>query len=143
VAYLEAAHKLLDAEGRLVVQVPNAASWQFLLLGESWNGIDVPRHLINFKERDLTNLLEHCGFDVVRTKHFSLRDNPAGLATSLAPGLDPMSRRVRRVPESPALKLLKDGIYFLLTAASIPFAVLEATCRAGSTIMIEARPRRT
>ena len=140
VAYLESAHRLLHPQGRLVIQVPNAASWQFLLLGESWSGVDIPRHLIDFKERDLTNLLEHCGFQVVRTKHFSLRDNPAGLATSIAPSLDPMSRRVRRVPESPARKLVKDGLYMLLTLASIPFTLLEALCRAGSTLMIEARP---
>ena len=51
--YLEAAHQLLRPDGRLIVQVPNAACWQFLLLGERWNGIDVPRHLINFRLSDL------------------------------------------------------------------------------------------
>ena len=51
-----------------------------------------------------------------------------------------MSRRVRRVPEGPALKLLKDGLYFLLTLACLPFAAIEAAFRAGSTVMIEARP---
>ncbi|MGB9610791.1 MAG: class I SAM-dependent methyltransferase, partial [Bryobacteraceae bacterium] len=49
-AYLEAARELLVPEGRLVVQVPNAGSWQFLLFGAHWNGLDVPRHLINFRE---------------------------------------------------------------------------------------------
>ena len=96
-AYLDAAHRLLKPGGRLIVQVPNAASWQFLLLGENWTGLDVPRHLIDFRARDLETLLDHCGFEVVRTKHFSLRDNPAGLATSLAPWLDPMVRRIRRI----------------------------------------------
>lgn len=141
VTYLEAARDLLAPGGRLIVQVPNAACWQFLLLGERWNGLDIPRHLIHFKERDLVNLLEHCGYEVLRTKQFSLRDNPAGLATSLAPALDPMSRRVRRVPESPAVKLVKDGCYLLLTLASIPLAWLEAAFGAGATIMIEARPQ--
>jgi len=32
-AYLVAARELLAPDGRLVVQVPNAASWQFRLLG--------------------------------------------------------------------------------------------------------------
>lgn len=140
VAYLAAARELLAPGGRLIVQTPNAACWQFLLLGERWNGLDIPRHLLNFKERDLLNLLEHCGYEVLRVKRFSLRDNPAGLATSLAPWLDPMSRRVRRLPESPALKLVKDGLYLLLTLACLPFAALEAACGAGSTVMIEARP---
>lgn len=140
VAYLKAARELLAPGARLIVQVPNSACWQFLLLGERWNGLDIPRHLIHFKERDLVNLLHHSGYEIIRRKHFSLRDNPAGLATSLAPSLDPMSRRVRGVPESKPLKLFKDGIYFLLTLASMPLAALEAAFGAGSTIMIEARP---
>jgi SAM-dependent methyltransferase len=138
-AYLDAAAGLLHPEGRLVLQVPNASSWQFLLLGEAWNGLDIPRHLFDFREKDIEILLDSCGFEIVRRKHFSLRDNPAGLATSLAPGLDPMSRRVRRVPETPGAKLGKDLAYFGLMALSIPFALLEATCRAGATIMVEAR----
>jgi hypothetical protein len=129
---LKSAHELLEPNGRLVVQVPNSSSWQFLLLGESWNGADVPRHLWNFRARDLEFLLDRCGFEVVRVKHFSLRDNPAGLATSIAPGLDPMVRRVRGEVETPGEHLVKDLVYFGLVMASLPFALLEAACRAGS-----------
>ena len=141
VGYVEAAHTLLAADGRLVIQVPNAASWQFLLFGQNWNGIDVPRHLVNFKEKDLVALVEACGFEVTRRKFFSLRDNPAGMATSISASLDPMSRRVRKVPETPAGRLLKDGLYFGLTLLCLPFTLVEAACRAGSTIMIEARKK--
>ncbi|MBI5280854.1 MAG: class I SAM-dependent methyltransferase [Candidatus Solibacter usitatus] len=139
--YIQAARNLLHPKGRLVVQVPNAACWQFLLFGEAWNGLDIPRHLIDFKEDDLAGLLEYCGFEVVRRKHFSLRDNPAGLATTLATGLDPMARRIRGLEESPRLKLWKDFTYFALVLASIPFTLLEAACHAGGTIMLEARPK--
>jgi len=138
-SYLRAAHDLLTPEGRLIVQVPNAACWQFLLLGERWSGIDVPRHLTDFRTSDLDRLLESCGFEVLRHKHFSLRDNPAGLATSLAPKLDPMARRVRQIAETSFERLLKDVLYTALVAASAPFTLLEAVCRAGSTIMVEAR----
>ncbi len=139
--YIEAAHQLLRPDGRLIVQVPNAACWQFLLFGERWNGIDVPRHLIDFRASDLDSLLDSCGFEVLRHKHFSLRDNPAGMATSLAPMLDPMSRRLRQVPETPKQRLWKDLLYVALVGASLPFTVLEAACRAGSTIMVEARKK--
>jgi len=140
-AYLTVARNLLAPDGRLVVQVPNAASWQFRLLGRSWNGVDVPRHLFDFRDRDVEKLLDSCGFEVLRRKYFSLRDNPAGLASSLAPSLDPMARRVRRTPEGTGARLLKDLAYFALVAASLPFTVAEAAFRAGSTVMIEARPR--
>jgi SAM-dependent methyltransferase len=140
-AYLEAARELLAPDGRLVVQVPNAASWQFRLLGRQWSGVDVPRHLFDFRDRDVERLLEDCGMEVVRRKYFSLRDNPAGLASSVAPGLDPMARRVRRVAESAGVRLAKDLAYFALTAAALPFTLAEAACRAGSTVMVEARRR--
>jgi SAM-dependent methyltransferase len=138
-AYLDAAHQLLHPDGRLIVQVPNAACWQFLLLGESWSGVDVPRHLLNFRLKDMEILLDRSGFEILRVKHFSLRDNPAGLATSLAPALDPMARRIRGLAETSRERLLKDLVYFALVVAATPFALLEAACRAGSTVMIEAR----
>jgi SAM-dependent methyltransferase len=141
VAYLESARELLRPEGRLIVQVPNAACWQFLLFGDSWSGIDVPRHLINYRAADLEILLDRCGFDIVRTKHFSLRDNPAGLATTLAPSLDPMARTIRRLQESSGQKLLRDLAYLALVVLALPFTVVEAACRSGSTIMIEARKK--
>lgn len=140
-SYLESAHELLRPDGRLIVQVPNAACWQFLLLGERWNGIDVPRHLINFRLQDLESVLDHCGFEILRVKHFSLRDNPAGMASSLAPSLDPMARRLRGVKESPRERLWKDAAYLALVGVSLPFTVLEAACRAGSTVMVEARKK--
>ena len=74
---------------------PTPPRWQFRLLGRRWNGMDVPRHLFDYRDRDLERCSIPAGFEVVRRKYFSLRDNPAGLASSLAPGLDPMARRVR------------------------------------------------
>jgi SAM-dependent methyltransferase len=140
-SYLYAARDLLAPDGRLIVQVPNAACWQFLLLGERWNGLDVPRHLVHFRVKDLETLLDHCGFEILRHKHFSLRDNPQGMAISLAPMLDPIGRRLRHVPETARLGLWKDLAFFALVAACLPFTLLEAACHAGSTVMIEARKK--
>ncbi len=134
-AFLAVARELLAPEGRLVVQVPNVDSWQFRLLGARWNGLDVPRHLNHFRPADLRVLLNRHGFEPVRWKHFSLRDNPAGLATSIAPALDPMSRRVRRKSSG----WLTLGGHFALVLAALPFALLEAAFGHGSSVMIEAR----
>jgi SAM-dependent methyltransferase len=138
-AYLDSARILLKPNGRLIVQVPNAACWQFRLLGSRWNGLDAPRHLTDFRARDLEALLAAAGFQVLRRKYFSLRDNPAGFATSLAPSLDPMARRVRGRSETPGARLVKNAAHFSLLAAALPFTLLEAACHAGSSIMIEAR----
>src|SRR5262249_27417170 len=92
-AYLDAAHALLDLGGRLIVQVPNSHSWQAALFGRHWVGFDVPRHLHTFNETNLLQLLQSRGFEIRRRKHFSLRDNPAAFASSIAPALDPVARR--------------------------------------------------
>jgi SAM-dependent methyltransferase len=138
-AYVTAVSEYLRPGGKLIVQVPNAASWQFLMFGPKWNGADVPRHLIDFRVKDIDNLLHYCGFEVLKHKHFSLRDNPAGFASSLAPSLDPMARRVRRLDETGTIRLLRDLTYFALVVAAMPLTVIEAACRAGSTVMVEAR----
>jgi len=129
---------LLIPGGKLVVQVPNADSWQFLLLGKRWSGLDMPRHLTHFRAADLEALLADCGFTVLRRKFFSLRDNPAGLATSLCPSLEPVVRRVRGIQESSAVRLLKDALYASLVAAAIPLTLVEAASGAGSTVIFEA-----
>ena len=138
-AYVAAAHHLLAPGGRLIAQTPNAASWQARLLRRAWSGLDVPRHLYDFRSIDLERLLESCGFTVLRRKHFSWRDNPASLASSVAPGLDPMGRRTRRIEESSAAHIVKDLAYFALVAAAVPFTLMEAAAGAGATVMIEAR----
>ena len=43
-AYLNAAGKLLEPDGRLVIQVPDRDCWEAAMLGENWTGLDVPRH---------------------------------------------------------------------------------------------------
>jgi 2-polyprenyl-3-methyl-5-hydroxy-6-metoxy-1,4-benzoquinol methylase len=138
-AYLEAARELLAAGGRLIVQVPNAACWQFLLFGERWSGLEVPRGLFQFRREDLEALLDQCGFEVVRCKYFSWRDNAQGMAISLAPRLCPTGRRLRQMNESPRARFLKDMAFLALVVLCMPFTWFEAACRAGSTVTIEAR----
>ena len=61
---------------------------------------------------------------------------------SLAPSRsDPMARRLREIVETPRLRLAKDLAYVALVAACLPFTLFEAACRAGSTIMVEARKK--
>jgi len=140
-SYLEAARELLAPGGRLIVQVPNAACWQFLLFGERWSGLEVPRGLFQFRRQDLEALLDECGFQVVRYRYFSWRDNPQGMAISLAPLLDPTGRRLRQVEETPRARFWKDIAFLGLVALCVPFTLFEAACRAGSTVTIEARKK--
>ena len=111
------------------------------MFGDRWSGLEVPRRLFHFRQRDLETLLEGSGFEILRYKHFSWKDNPQGMAISLAPLLDPTGRRLRRVAETPRVRLWKDIGFLALVALCVPFTLLEAACHAGSTVMIEARKK--
>ena len=141
VSYLDSAHRLLTPDGRLIVQVPNAACWQFLLFGDKWQGMDVPRQLLHFRASDLETLLDHCGFEILHRKHFSLRDNPESLASSLLLAMDPVIGPLRRRSRRRGWRLWSDLAYMALVLACVPFTMLEAACHAGSTVMVEARKK--
>lgn len=138
-AYIRAAARLLHPSGRLIVQVPDRDCWEAAWLKENWTGLDVPRHIHVFRGADLRRLLESCGFAIVREKHFSLRDHPAGLATGIAPGLDPVARAIRKSDRGPGSRFAKNLLYLGLTAAALPITWLESLAGKGSSIMIEAR----
>ncbi len=136
--YLERAREVLTKDGTLIVQVPNADSWQAKLLRSHWQGFDPPRHLVNFSTKTLWATIEGAGFRIVGESHFSLRNNPAALAMSLAPGLYPPVRSGRG--ESALVGAFADLAFFLLTLASIPFAVAESMTGHGAAVMVRCTP---
>jgi len=139
-AALEYADGLLEPGGSLIIQVPNAGSIQAGVFGSRWYGLDVPRHVVNFTEKALACLVERAGFEISRRSRFSLRDNPASLASSVAPGLDPIGRRGRG--RGPAIsEAALEFLYLALFAASIPLALIEGLLGYGGTIWVEAKRR--
>lgn len=52
--------------GRLLLMVPNFASWLRLLFGARWMSLEVPRHLYHFEAPTLARLLRSAGFRVLR-----------------------------------------------------------------------------
>jgi 2-polyprenyl-3-methyl-5-hydroxy-6-metoxy-1,4-benzoquinol methylase len=144
-AFLKSARTALGEHGRIVVQVPNIRSWQFRVFGSRWYGLDTPRHLVNFSDRALIQLLRETGFEIIRQKRFSLRDDAAAWVSSLFPSLDPLARLVRKTArrslsgQLPTLGILKNFVYFLLVLAATPLALGDSLAGRGATITIEAR----
>jgi len=134
--------RILKPSGRLVIQVPNIGSWQYRLFGEKWYGLDIPRHVIDYSNRSMQELLRRGGFGVHRVRHFNLRDNAQALASTLAPSLDPVSRAVRKrrhgTEESTLGAWARHLVYLGVVLSVSPFAIAEAAVGSGATIMIEA-----
>lgn len=133
--------RILKPQGRAVVQVPNIDSIQFKFFGTRWYGLDVPRHLIDYSLPSLLRLLSRTGFDVKRVRHFNLRDNAPALASSLFPGLDPVSRAVRLrqrgLSETAIGGWFRRFLYLKIVLLSYPLAWLEAALGRGATLVVE------
>lgn len=149
-ATLREAHRLLQPGGRLIVAVPNFASWQARWSGAAWFHLDLPRHLYHFPLSALCRLLSELGFEIVETHHFSLRQNPFGWIQSALNRISALPRnglytllhqRARREP--PPFTAGTRWLLLLLFALTTPFALaltaLETLGRNGATVHVVAR----
>jgi len=136
---LEYASGLLKPGGSLILQVPNASSLQARAFGARWYGLDVPRHLINFTPRSLGMLLDRAGLSWKIVRRFSLRDNPASLASSVAMRLDPIGRRGRGKATNAIVEGALELMYLGLFLLALPPALLESIFGRGATIWVRAK----
>ena len=119
---LKEAHRILKPGGRLVVVVPNAASFEARIFGKWWVHWDVPRHLTHFTRVTLRQLLESCGFRISSVQY--------GMTPSSFLGsLDYVARHVRGRPlgKNRALRLL-----------ARPICLIAGHLRSGSELRMEA-----
>ena len=138
-AAVEAVLEMLAPGGSLVIQVPNANSWQALLLAGAWEGFDIPRHPVSFDDTSLERLLESCGLVLASRRTGSIIEAALCLATSFCPWLDPALRQVRGVREHRIVEGLKDLLYCLVAIAMFPLILLELASDSGPAIVVEAR----
>ena len=59
---------LLSPGGILVIALPNIQSAEARLLRRHWMGLEIPRHLLHFREPVLIEILQSCGYEVVRRR---------------------------------------------------------------------------
>ncbi|MCI0487069.1 MAG: class I SAM-dependent methyltransferase [Blastocatellia bacterium] len=77
------ARRIIKKGGSLIVQVPNAASYQARVFGGGWFALDAPRHRYHFTPETLGRLLAETGFEIYRTTFFSKAHNSHALRQSL------------------------------------------------------------
>jgi 2-polyprenyl-3-methyl-5-hydroxy-6-metoxy-1,4-benzoquinol methylase len=94
VGTIEACHRLLKPGGRLWIETPNIDSLGHRQYGESWRGLEPPRHLVLFNSRSLATALSGAGFIRIETK----------AAIDTLPGISRASEAIRRrQPVDPAV----------------------------------------
>jgi 2-polyprenyl-3-methyl-5-hydroxy-6-metoxy-1,4-benzoquinol methylase len=111
-AILREAFRLLVPGGKLVVATPNIESLPFHWFGQSWFGLDLPRHLTHFTPKTLRDTLATAGFvveSVRMLRHSDWLRSSAKLAVSQRRG----GTLAKVLRWKPAAKAVAWGCYAL------------------------------
>lgn len=79
---LEILSEKIKSGGILVLSFPNIDSWQSRFFKGKWLHLDPPRHLFFFRPKDLEKHLNGLGFELVKSRHFTIEYNPFGAIQS-------------------------------------------------------------
>lgn len=133
---LSVLRRLRDAvspDGRLVVSVPDAGSWEFRLFRSHWYALQLPTHLYHFTPKSLRALLERAGWLVEREFHQRTMANvfaSLGIALRARGWFPRLSRWLLSWPDLPGRR---DQFFF-------PLAWLLASIGQTGRMTIWARP---
>ncbi len=152
--WLGQVRQLLEPNGLLHLQVPNAASLTRRLTGQAWSGIVFPQHVYFYEPRTLGRLLNRSGFSVLTTVTWDPWHGPGAVAASLASTANRVMTGLRRrsdpvVEHSPTSDpsgpppatagRLRTFLHRGLDGISTPLARIEAAVGRGAVVDIIAR----
>jgi len=63
--------RIMKPDGILILRVPNYDSWGARIFGQTWAGLDAPRHLYVFSRKNLITVLDKNGFSTPKLSSFS------------------------------------------------------------------------
>ena len=79
--------RILKKEGTFILGVPNTNSLAYKLFEKNWYQLDIPRHIINYSDKNIKILLEKNGLKIIKTRYNS---RPSQFAVSLIYSLNIM-----------------------------------------------------
>jgi SAM-dependent methyltransferase len=131
--------------GRLVVAVPNLASWQARLGGRRWFHLDPARHVVHFTPAGLDALFTRAGFAKPTRRRVFVDQALPGMWMTL---LDRTSGRagalrsaIRREPVRGSDVAVAAVVAAPALAAAIPAELVATALGRGGVIVVTARPR--
>lgn len=117
-------HKhIIQKDGYLIVQVPNYESIERKLFGRKWYGFDVPRHIWQYNQESLTNMITKSGFKVESVYKINASLHPVTIVPTIFRELD--IQRIWVNPNSSTThKRLMTIIWAGFTVLAIPFNII-------------------
>lgn len=125
---LAEARRILKSGGTLVIQVPNAASYQAKIFQGDWFSLDAPRHRYHFNLQNLKQILDETGFTIYNSTFQSKVHNAHALRQSLKAKLwhGALAKRAAFLLSIPLLK---------------PFDYFMSVSNKGATMTVAARAK--
>jgi SAM-dependent methyltransferase len=131
---------MLKPGGKLIIGVPNFASWQARFGGATWFHLDVPRHLHHYSLPALTVLLADHGLAIESVSYASPEHDPYGWVQSVLNRLDRrpnrLTRLLMRLDPPDALNLLHLGLGCAIGVLAIPVSVASWMARRGAVMEV-------
>lgn len=136
---------LLNPGGRLVIGVPNYASWQAGFGGVKWFHLDVPRHLFHYTPASLRQALDRVGLLVTETNFVSPEHDPFGWVQTVLNRFDNrqnrLTRLLMRIDRLDPVNLLHLALGCLIGAICLPLSLLSWAAGKGAIMqMIAQKP---
>ncbi len=116
VASLREIHRVLKADGLLIIRLPNANSRDAKLFGCCWAGWDPPRHLYVFTPSTLKTLLRNAGFSDSTWSSGSGGNAMFNLSLRFCAASQPRLERfnlLTRLFQNPIVQLLTAPVFYL------------------------------
>jgi len=128
-------HQILKKEGKLILEVPNIASFEFRVFREKWGYLSAPRHLYHFTPTTIKKILWKEGF-VIESIHYPILI-PHLFVVSL------MNVLRGRFSNNLLLKPGKKTLFFqgLLFLAFLPLCIGSSIFGQGSSMLLITRKK--
>jgi len=143
-AALAALAARLAPGGRMIIGVPNFASWQSSFGGALWFHLDVPRHLQHFTLPALRRLLGARGLRIAGISYVSPEHDPFGWVQSLLNRFDSkpnrLTRLLMRIDPPGAANLLHLALGCIAFIPAVPLSLLSWAVRRGAIIEVTCEP---
>lgn len=146
-AHQKEAYRVLKEDGILVIAVQNIESLQATISGTRWFHLDLPRHVLHFSPRTLTDTLRLNGFRILKIEHRSVQMNIFGWYQSLLNILGFPQNIVYKLTKREVMSFAKTLPSLLLVLVISPFlfflsltlSTLEEILHKGGSVTVIAK----